>query len=56
MSTGRDILQQISARQDAQAFRQENWQGTFDEYLDIVRATPEVTRTAHQRMYDMIKS
>ena len=56
MSTGRDILQQISARQDAQAFRQENWQGTFDEYLAIVRATPEVTRTAHQRMYDMIKS
>ena len=54
MSTGRDILQQISARQDAQAFRQENWQGSFDEYLDIARTTPEVTRTAHQRMYDML--
>ncbi len=56
MSTGRDLLQQISSRQDAEAFRHEHWQGSFDEYLDLVRATPEVTRTAHQRMYDMVVS
>ncbi len=56
MSTGRDLLQQISSRQSAEAFRHEHWQGSFDEYLDIVRATPEVTRTAHQRMYDMVVS
>eukprot|EP00475_Leptophrys_vorax_P021005 TRINITY_DN28752_c2_g1_i3.p1 TRINITY_DN28752_c2_g1~~TRINITY_DN28752_c2_g1_i3.p1 ORF type:complete len:128 (+),score=1.94 TRINITY_DN28752_c2_g1_i3:248-631(+) len=54
MGTGRDLLKQISSRQSPQAFRQENWQGSFDEYLDIVRAHPEVTRTAHQRIYDMI--
>jgi serine protein kinase len=54
MGTGRELLNQISARQSAEAFRQENWQGSFDEYLDIVRQTPEVTRTAHQRIYDMI--
>jgi len=56
MGTGRELLNQISSRQSAEAFRQENWQGTFDEYLDIVRTHPEVTRTAHQRIYDMIMS
>ena len=30
--------------------------GTFAEYLDIVREHPEVTRTAYQRLYDMILS
>ena len=56
MGTGRELLKQISSRQSAEAFRQENWQGSFDEYLDIVRNNPEVTRTAHQRIYDMIMS
>ncbi len=54
MGTGRELLKQISSRQSAEAFRQENWQGSFDEYLDIARNIPEITRTAHQRMYDMI--
>jgi serine protein kinase len=56
MSTGRQILETISARQKPDAYRQEHWQGSFAEYLDIVREHPEVTRTAHQRMYDMIMS
>lgn len=56
MSTGRDLLKQISSRQSAEAFRQEHWQGSFDEYLDIARNNPLVTRTAHQRIYDMIMS
>ncbi|MBM4074853.1 MAG: serine protein kinase, partial [Planctomycetes bacterium] len=54
MSKGRELLQQISSRQSREAFRHEHWQGTFDEYLDIVRQNPDVTRSAHQRMYDMI--
>src|SRR5207253_644917 len=32
------------------------WEGSFDEYLDIVREHPEVTRSAYQRLYDMILS
>src|SRR5690606_7591321 len=32
----------------------EHWQGSFAEYLDIVRTNPKVTRTAYQRLYDMI--
>ncbi len=32
------------------------WEGTFQEYIDIVKANPSVTRNAFQRMYDMILS
>lgn len=56
MGTGRDILGRISERQNPEAYRQEHWQGTFDEYLDIVRKDAKVTRTAYQRLYDMILS
>jgi serine protein kinase len=31
-----------------------NWTGTFQDYLDIARANPTITRNAFQRMYDMI--
>jgi serine protein kinase len=31
-----------------------NWSGTFQEYLDLVKTNPKVTRNAFQRMYDMI--
>jgi serine protein kinase len=33
-----------------------NWEGSFDEYLEIVRKHPEVARLAHARIYDMIVS
>nr|WP_239585615.1 PrkA family serine protein kinase [Lysinibacillus composti] len=32
------------------------WEGTFAEYLEIVRERPEVAQTAHSRVYNMIKS
>ncbi len=56
MGTGRDLLNRFAERQDADAYRQEHWQGSFDEYLDIVKARPKVARTAYQRLYDMIMS
>ncbi len=56
MSTGRTILETISSRQRPEVFRQEHWQGTFSEYLDIVKANPKVSRTAFQRLYDMVLS
>ena len=31
------------------------WEGTFKEYLDIVKRRPEVAQTAHARVYSMIK-
>lgn len=54
MSSAKELLDQISLNHSPHAYQQENWTGTFDQYLDIVRATPQVTRTAHQRLYDMI--
>jgi serine protein kinase len=54
VSQGRTLLDRISQRQSPEAFRQEHWEGSFDEYLDIVRRNPKVTRTAYQRLYDMV--
>lgn len=33
-----------------------HWQGTFWEYLELVKMNPAITRNAFQRMYDMILS
>ncbi|MFJ8089280.1 PrkA family serine protein kinase [Lysinibacillus sp. NPDC095746] len=32
------------------------WEGTFADYLNIVKERPEVAQTAHSRVYNMIKS
>lgn len=56
MAVGRSILSLIADRQDLDQFRRKNWTGTFEEYLDVVRQHPEITRNAFQRVYDMIMS
>ncbi len=56
MPTSENIISLISNNQNLEDFRQLNWEGTFAEYLDLVRQRPEVTRTAYQRLYDMIVS
>ncbi|WP_408009450.1 PrkA family serine protein kinase [Pseudalkalibacillus sp. A8] len=43
-----------------QQYREEEkrlvWEGTFAEYLEILRERPEVAQSAHSRVYNMIKS
>ncbi len=56
MSTGKTILAAIRQQINLSDYRKKHWEGTFDEYLDIVREHPEVTRSAYQRLYDMILS
>ncbi len=56
MTNGSEIVSLISERQDRDQFRRKNWVGTFEEYLNIVRDNPKVTRTAYQRIYDLIRS
>jgi serine protein kinase len=56
VDNGQQLLQTISSKQSAEAFRQEHWQGSFSEYLDHVKKNPKITRTAYQRVYDMILS
>lgn len=50
------LVHKISSLQDRKEYAELNWTGTFDEYLDVVRKNPLVTRTAFQRLYDMILS
>ncbi|MBL8849189.1 MAG: serine protein kinase, partial [Planctomycetaceae bacterium] len=54
MKNAQALLERFAASQNADAYRHEHWQGTFAEYLDLVAANPKVTRTAYQRVYDMI--
>ncbi|MCA9237390.1 MAG: serine protein kinase, partial [Planctomycetales bacterium] len=56
MARGSEIVSLVSDRQDRDQFRRKNWIGTFEQYLDIVAENPLVTRTAYQRLYDMILS
>jgi len=54
MATGKSILNALRQELNLSDYRKKHWEGSFDEYLDIVREHPEVTRTAYQRLYDMI--
>nr|WP_275451308.1 serine protein kinase [Sorangium cellulosum] len=48
------MVDKIAAMQDFALYRDLAWEGTFEEYLQIVRQNPQVTRNAFQRAYDMI--
>ncbi|MFQ5701495.1 MAG: PrkA family serine protein kinase [Acidobacteriota bacterium] len=56
MSSGSEIISLVGQLQDLRAFRDQHWEGSFAEYIDIVRQNSEVTRSAFQRLYDMILS
>src|SRR5690625_7280687 len=49
-----DILNKI--KHDREEEEQLKWEGTFAEYLQIIKERPQVTQTAHSRVYNMIKS
>src|SRR5688572_19795750 len=50
------MVQRIASLQDFALYRDLAWEGTFEDYLQIVRQRPQVTRNAFQRVYDMIIS
>jgi len=56
MVSSQEIVSYLAERQNIEQFRRKNWQGNFSEYLDLVSATPSITRNAFQRCYDMILS
>lgn len=56
MSKGKGILNAVRQQQNLSDYRKKHWEGSFDEYLDIVAEHPEVCRSAYQRLYDMILS
>jgi serine protein kinase len=56
MSIGSELIRLIAGRHNLDDYQKKHWTGSFSEYLDIVRRNPRVTRTAYQRIYDMIVS
>lgn len=54
MTSKFDLSSIIRQHQNAGAKTLAHWHGTFDDYLDLVKTNPKVTRNAFQRMYDMI--
>ncbi|MBN1114932.1 MAG: serine protein kinase [Oligoflexia bacterium] len=54
--TGFDIASFIAGHQNLNEYKEFNWQGSFQDYIDIVTKKPQVTRSAFQRIYDMILS
>lgn len=53
-TNGASLMSLVSELQDRKQYQELNWTGTFADYLDIVARNPRVTRTAFQRIYDMI--
>ena len=50
------LIGKIAALQNHKEFAEINWSGSFADYLEVVRQNPAVTRSAYQRVYDMILS
>jgi serine protein kinase len=50
------LVARIARQQDKAGYQDLHWEGSFEDYLRIVRDNPRVTRTAFQRIYDMVCS
>ena len=50
------LMDLVSEGDHLDQFKNLNWTGTFEDYLEMVSNDPRVARTAFQRMYDMIMS
>lgn len=49
-------LSHIAQLQDVSEYQRLHWEGSFNDYLGIIRENPAVVRSAFQRIYDMIES
>ena len=44
-----DILSVVDQHLNANRFREQHWEGSFSDYLDVVMENPNVARNAFQR-------
>lgn len=44
----------LGDQQYLKEFKNAHWEGSFEEYLDLVKQNPKIARNAFQRMYDMV--
>ncbi|WP_114313422.1 PrkA family serine protein kinase [Thermus caldifontis] len=49
-------LERIRRRQDLEAYRALSWEGSFADYLSLLKQDPRPLRTSFQRVHDMILS
>jgi serine protein kinase len=49
-----NLVSIIDKKLDVSNFREQHWEGSFWDYLDIVNENPVVARNAFQRVYDMV--
>lgn len=55
MDSGRlSIDSMIRNWKETSQYNDLSWSGSFDDYLNLVKENPRITRNAFQRMYDMI--
>jgi len=50
------LIAKVASLQNLKEYAELNWSGSFEDYLNLVRKNPAVTRSAFQRVYDMILS
>src|ERR1700747_1783796 len=50
------LVGQIAELQNLKTYKELAGEGSFEEYLALVRKTPHITRNAYQRLYDMVLS
>lgn len=48
------MLAELASLQDKKEYENLHWEGSFDDYLKLVKEDPRITRTSFQRLYDMI--
>ena len=54
MANDQKMLDLIESRVSTDRYKELHWEGSFFDYLDIVKKDPTVCRSAYQRVYDMI--
>ncbi|MDB4954777.1 MAG: putative serine protein kinase, PrkA, partial [Myxococcales bacterium] len=50
------LVGQIAELQNYTTYKELAWEGSFEDYLALVRRNPQITRNAYQRLYDMVLS
>ncbi|WP_020473311.1 PrkA family serine protein kinase [Zavarzinella formosa] len=56
MANGNTFLADLRSDLDITDYQKLHWEGSLSDYLDLVVENPRLTRTAYQRLYEMILS
>jgi serine protein kinase len=54
MQKENDWIRMLGDMAAVQEFRNFHWEGSFTDYLDLVKKNPSICRNAFQRVYDMV--